>query len=185
MLTNETIQKIRELRKGKGLSYTEIGKLLGVSRKTATRHSKDIELPPKGPKTCSKCRKSESETTFYKRGLVCKQCHKIWRKQHYTDNKQYYVNKARRQQDKFKAYIKTYKASNPCADCDKYFPSCVMDFDHLRDKAFLISKAHRIISSIVSLKKEMAKCELVCSNCHRLRSQTRLEEKYKNFSSSS
>lgn len=43
-----------------------------------------------------------------------------------------------------------------------------MDFDHLRDKKFNLSKAH-LTGSLKKITEEIAKCEVVCSNCHRVR----------------
>ena len=61
----------------------------------------------------------------------------------------------------------------PCADCGKRFPECAMDFDH-RDgesKSFAIGAARW--RSIEQLLAEMAKCDLVCANCHRVRTRLR------------
>lgn len=57
----------------------------------------------------------------------------------------------------------------PCADCGIKYPSYVMDFDHLdpalKIKNVSLLKAH----SLEKLYAEIAKCEVVCSNCHRIR----------------
>jgi len=48
-----------------------------------------------------------------------------------------------------------------------------MDFDHLRDKKYNIS--NMVCSDYgVALMEEIEKCELVCANCHRIRTQKRL-----------
>lgn len=62
-----------------------------------------------------------------------------------------------------------YKASTPCFDCGKVYPHYVMDFDHLRDKKFDISKLASRNVSFETIKSEIEKCDLVCSNCHRIR----------------
>lgn len=57
----------------------------------------------------------------------------------------------------------------PCADCGGRFPTVCMDFDH-RDpalKSFRISEGG--LRSRVSLEAEIAKCDVVCANCHRVR----------------
>jgi hypothetical protein len=59
----------------------------------------------------------------------------------------------------------------PCTDCGKCYPYYVMDFDHLRDKLNSVSKMK--LHSWTRLKEEIAKCELVCSNCHRIRTYNR------------
>lgn len=63
----------------------------------------------------------------------------------------------------------------PCLDCGVSYPSAVMDFDHVRGvKLFSIgaTKFH-FMDRIVN---EMRKCDVVCSNCHRLRTWKRRPE---------
>jgi hypothetical protein len=57
----------------------------------------------------------------------------------------------------------------PCKDCGVKYPPPVMEFDHInRDKEFTISR--RVSStSVERLLAEVAKCEVVCANCHRMR----------------
>jgi hypothetical protein len=57
----------------------------------------------------------------------------------------------------------------PCADCGGHFHPYCMDFDHLRDKKFTIGYA--VVSSRrwSEILEEIEKCEIVCANCHRLR----------------
>lgn len=61
--------------------------------------------------------------------------------------------------------------ARPCADCGIQYPHYVMDFDH-RDptkKLFNISGgALRRKPSLILA--EIAKCDIVCANCHRERS---------------
>lgn len=61
--------------------------------------------------------------------------------------------------------------SAPCVDCKQSFPSCCMDFDH-RDpstKFHAISKMASKARSKKAIEDEIKKCDLVCSNCHRIR----------------
>jgi hypothetical protein len=60
----------------------------------------------------------------------------------------------------------------PCTDCGGVFPACVMDFDHVRGvKEFDLSKGGSKTWS--ALVEELSKCEVVCSNCHRIRTSNR------------
>lgn len=70
-----------------------------------------------------------------------------------------------------RAFVRELK-SQPCVDCGQSFHYSVMDFDHLRDKKNVIS-ALMGSSSIETLETELAKCELVCANCHRYRTWLR------------
>lgn len=67
----------------------------------------------------------------------------------------------------FRAWIDGLKA-RPCTDCGRRFHPVAMDFDHVRGKKL------KHISGMWSWERskvlvELAKCELVCSNCHRVR----------------
>jgi hypothetical protein len=55
-------------------------------------------------------------------------------------------------------------------DCGKRYPSHVMDLDHVRgEKKFELSDART--HSAQQVKEEIVKCDPVCSNCHRERTQ--------------
>jgi hypothetical protein len=51
-----------------------------------------------------------------------------------------------------------------------------MDFDHIDVKKQNIAKLVNSEASIKTIKQEMAKCQLVCSNCHRLRTWLRMQQ---------
>jgi IS30 family transposase len=71
-------------------------------------------------------------------------------------------------------YIRGVKESTPCADCGKHYGYWVMDFDHVAGKAFNISAHQRYTKKLDTVKQEIDKCDVVCSNCHRDRSYSRL-----------
>jgi hypothetical protein len=61
----------------------------------------------------------------------------------------------------------------PCVDCGKSYHPCVMDYDHVvPDKVNGLAKMVGRYSR-QALLEEIAKCELVCSNCHRMRTWNR------------
>lgn len=66
----------------------------------------------------------------------------------------------------------------PCADCGGSFHPFVMDFDHREgtEKKFNVAAAIPLGLSIESVKAEAAKCDVVCSNCHRMRTWRRMED---------
>lgn len=73
--------------------------------------------------------------------------------------------------------IKKY-SGRPCMDCDGVFAWIAMDFDHRPDetKEFNIGRLGQYKATperIAITEKEIAKCDLVCSNCHRVRTQER------------
>jgi len=62
-----------------------------------------------------------------------------------------------------------------CVDCRKKYPPIVMDFDHVRGRKFFTIGDAAIQRTIgrERILREIAKCDLVCSNCHRLRTGRR------------
>lgn len=69
--------------------------------------------------------------------------------------------------------------SKPCTDCRRTFPACCMDFDH-RDgdeKIDCVGTMFAHHHSIERIMAEVAKCDLICSNCHRIRTAARREAK--------
>jgi len=82
-------------------------------------------------------------------------------------------NRANRARNK--EYVRAIKAKAPCADCGKKFPPVCMDFDHLpgEEKDRNVSNLVGAGASIARLDTEIAKCEVVCANCHRIRTEDR------------
>jgi hypothetical protein len=73
-----------------------------------------------------------------------------------------------------KSWMEALKSA-PCLDCNTSFPTCCMDYDHrdATDKAHNIGSmfAHHYSRELIEI--EIAKCDLVCSNCHRVRTRDR------------
>ena len=134
--------------------------------------------------TCTKCDETKSVEEFswrsIKKGIRhrrCKACHKKYRHKHYNANQQKYVKKAKKWNDEnradYKARLRRYATEhlleNPCVDCGETNP-LVLDFDHVRGKK--VAAVSVLISNVTSLKRlkaEIAKCEIRCSNCHRIK----------------
>src|SRR5438128_1923612 len=69
--------------------------------------------------------------------------------------------------------------SAPCTDCSRTYPYYVMDFDHVRgEKKDTVCNLAKKWSALSTLVTEIEKCELVCSNCHRIRTHNRAQEKF-------
>ncbi len=75
---------------------------------------------------------------------------------------------ARKYKAKIKAIIVEAKGV-PCADCAVRYPTCVMDFDHRIPAEKLGNIGSGAGWGEARLRAEIAKCDVVCSNCHRLR----------------
>ena len=133
-------------------------------------------------KICSKCRIQKNKNEFGKNkskkdGLCayCFDCRKQYTKENYICNKEAYNKRSQLQNKKMRSkqrvLIDSFKQA-PCIDCKQSFPSYVMDFDHIEDNKYLD------ISSMLGYSKakileEISKCEVVCANCHRIRTHKR------------
>ncbi len=68
-------------------------------------------------------------------------------------------------------YMRSLKIGRPCADCKNSFPPECMDFDHVRGE-----KIHEVsrVCNKEFVDAEILKCDLVCANCHRIRTKKKL-----------
>lgn len=133
-------------------------------------------------KICCICKKSKTLGEFSFKNKTkeiysseCKSCHKEYNKNWYNKNsvtiKERVRKNTRQYLEVFNNTVRKLKESKPCKDCGKYYPHYIMDFDHLRDKKYTISRLRS--HTIETVLKEIEKCEVVCSNCHRERTWSR------------
>jgi hypothetical protein len=78
----------------------------------------------------------------------------------------------RKRQNQLRDQIHSFKESNPCVDCGNFYPYYVMQFDHLRDKKFAVGIRSASYGSAY-FNAEMEKCDIVCANCHAIRTYQR------------
>ena len=85
------------------------------------------------------------------------------------------LNRQGRARDKkVKDWINKYKLAKGCQDCGYSLHHVALDFDHVKgEKSINVCNA----KSISAAKKEIEKCEVVCSNCHRIRTFNRLNKR--------
>lgn len=96
----------------------------------------------------------------------CKLCRQTEQKERYKTRKEYHKNRNRIIKNNLKEKFRKIKQV-PCKDCGRSYPYYVMDFDHLGNKEFMISKFLSI--SWERVLEEIKKCDIVCANCHRER----------------
>ena len=101
---------------------------------------------------------------------------KYMREVWYPKNKKKHIGYITNIKKKIGKYVLDYKKRSKCFDCgvkgDKY-PE-VLDFDHVNgNKEFNISEFRLHTSGFNKVKKEIRKCEIVCANCHRIRTANR------------
>lgn len=78
---------------------------------------------------------------------------------------------------KILAKVRQLKSDTPCADCGENYPYYVMQFDHVIGTKFI--KINRMVytSSFHAVMEEIAKCEVVCANCHHSRTFNRQQKR--------
>ncbi len=109
------------------------------------------------------------------RDSFCRACRSEYGRKHYLANRQRYVDQARAQKQRLAIertrYLLEFYLTHPCVDCGET-DAVILEFDHLEDKAFDIGQSlpYRNWQSILD---EIAKCEVVCANCHRRRTARR------------
>lgn len=128
-------------------------------------------------KTCSKCKLPKPIEDFNfklkSKGIYqcqCKSCTRKNIKNHYINNKKYYLNKTRKRnlelRQEINNYMLNYFKNHNCIDCGESNP-VVLEFDH-RDG----TQKERSISGFLrdrrldKIKNEIEKCDVRCANCH-------------------
>lgn len=130
-------------------------------------------------KVCGRCKFELPLSSFNfknkERGIYqsyCIECNKIKNREHYLNNKESYRTKAReyvrvhgRTPDRRRKLIYNHFVENPCVDCGESDP-IVLTFDHKDPslKKFTIASARNVTDQ--EFLEEIAKCDVVCCNCH-------------------
>ena len=73
-------------------------------------------------------------------------------------------------------YVRSQKDGSPCTDCGESFHFSSMEFDHRPDEAKTRSLSNMERHSLERIKQELLRCDVVCSNCHHIRTWTRLQK---------
>lgn len=136
-------------------------------------------------KRCEGCKIDKPEDQFYwrdgahtKRQGYCKDCksayNKTWYEKHADAHKESVARNNARYDAEMRAVLWPLK-DKPCADCGRRFPPYAMDFDHIdQNKVKAVSALANRHARIEIVLAEVAKCEVVCAVCHRIRTYTRL-----------
>ena len=132
-------------------------------------------------KRCSSCKELIPFTHFKisarnKDGYQtdCISCRKEYNRKWYLKNQQRLKSKAQsRNKEYYESNTDLINAHKdvPCKDCNVKYNSWQMDFDHLENKSWDVSQMKH--HSPKTVLKEIQKCEVVCSNCHRNRTYNR------------
>lgn len=131
---------------------------------------------------CKTCGIEQDEHLFPRRKVAgreyprrqCRACYAAYHREVYHRDGGKQAARNKRFKQKQTAFVDALKGK-PCADCGGVFPPYVMDFDHLDATTKLFSVSNmRYRGGRKRLLEEIAKCDLVCANCHRVRTYLRL-----------
>jgi len=151
-----------------------------LDRQVATLRAAPVAKDPPETKECTGCgipRPIEEFPIKHKkrgtRGTRCLSCRSAYAKLHYRRNKESYLARTKksrhRGRDALWFWLMNYLRSHPCVDCGETDP-LVLQFDH-RDGTEKIDAIGSMISrsSWTTFLAEVAKCDVRCANCHRVR----------------
>jgi hypothetical protein len=114
-----------------------------------------------------------------RRGTRCRECRSAYGKLHYQENRDRYCARTRAPRREWRepywAWVMNYLASHPCVDCGDADP-VVLQFDH-RDGTEKVDAVGTMLNraSWTALLNEIAKCDVRCANCHRVRTAQQFE----------
>lgn len=98
---------------------------------------------------------------------------KAGRARYYQANKMKFAASEKEKRDSFREKIDALKLERGCADCGYCEHAVALDFDHLPGTTKLYSVSRMASHTWDRVEIEMKKCEIVCSNCHRVRTHER------------
>jgi hypothetical protein len=100
---------------------------------------------------------------------------RAYQRAHYHANKEKWREKRQRYEQKIRNVILAGK-DKPCADCTRQWHPLVMEYDHLPGTNKRVNLGDPVARKfgIKSILAEIAKCEVVCPTCHRIRTLRRL-----------
>lgn len=128
-------------------------------------------------KKCKVCKENKEVSEFNKNAskkdslqVHCRACsHKRFKHYYYKNKEKHlkviYARKAR-VIDETRLFVYEYLKTHPCVVCGEKDP-VVLDFDHLSNKRYNLSSMANMGHSIKTIELEIAKCQVLCANCHR------------------
>jgi hypothetical protein len=115
---------------------------------------------------CRDCDRKRQKSRRQSPGVKSQQSH------YYTSHKDTLVAQSLHRRSRHADVLRSLKQQAPCGDCGSTYPPVCMDFDHVRGEKNTNLSDMKTYSLGVILR-EVQKCDLVCSNCHRLRTHSR------------
>jgi hypothetical protein len=116
---------------------------------------------------------------YHPDGLIANQVHWRWNKAPGRTGggrwvcRSFSQDSAVKSRDRRAKFLAEYKLAKGCADCGYNAHSEALDFDHLPGTKKLFNIGYGKDHLLEAILAEIAKCEVVCANCHRVRTSHR------------
>ncbi|HEX6621326.1 MAG TPA: helix-turn-helix transcriptional regulator, partial [Solirubrobacteraceae bacterium] len=190
-------REAQRLRSELGWSLARIARELGVAKSSVSVWVRGLEpsRPPSPPpppdaiptrrlrlwssgrlRRCGRCGHHLRIECFNRHGdglqWWCRFCFAAYfRERGDIHRRQSYAAKLARQRA-LSAQVLDHLRHHPCVDCGEADP-VLLEFDHLHEKTASISVLLSQAATSKAIEAEIARCEVVCTNCHRRRTATR------------
>jgi hypothetical protein len=135
-------------------------------------------------KVCSRCGKEKPLSSFKPNvsrpdGVQgwCSKCDSHYHKEYYKKNKARWKSKYRKSRKEARVrnreYVYSVLSNARCADCGTTDVR-ILEFDHVNGKKIdNISAMVSNAAAVDTIASEIDKCDIVCANCHRIRTLER------------
>lgn len=195
-------EEARRLR-AEGMSIGRIASTVGVSKSSVSVWVRDVETPPRPPrgrprrprfvepiealdpsdldpdqpaKYCQSCDRTLPLTAFNRlrdgHQHWCRECFSIYFKERGAKHREQSGASRAQRREAARAFLRNHLDAHPCADCGET-EVFVLEFDHVAEKTSSVALLLAGAAKLSKLRDEVAKCQVVCVNCHRRRTATR------------
>lgn len=118
----------------------------------------------KEEKNLSDFRKDKNHSSGY--GFYCKLCARNYGSAYYAKYKSQVDERNRQRRKIAKEYIQNLKRETGCICCGEK-DDCCLDLHHLDPHTKERTVSMMLSWTLEAIQKEIAKCVVICSNCHR------------------
>ena len=109
---------------------------------------------------------------------MCKPCKRVYDREHYAnksqENKDRKVSLQKQRHIENRQYMYDYLKTHPCVTCGESDP-VVLEFDHIDQSTKLLAVSLMADYSLSKIKEEIAKCRVLCANCHKRHTAIQLD----------
>jgi hypothetical protein len=170
------------------MSMRRIAAQLGVALSSVSLWVRDVELPSDEPpppppapdepvKHCPRCSADLPVSAFNRSGEGrqhwCRDCFRTYFRDRGDLHRRQSREARARRQEPGRALVREHLRSHPCIDCGED-EMLVLEFDHhLGGKVASVGQLLTRAASLERIREEIARCEVVCVNCHRRRTARR------------